>query len=535
MNSAGMQVLFESGSGAIGSDSQHTEIFAFYVIYGEYRMNLNKTRIVVACAAAFAAQGAFAACVAYDSTAPQNFVNDCAPEAKLAIAGASSVKDAVSAVVAADLFDTTTMPVISVKDTSTTYANNAANTLAWYGMSKASLTGGVSKRLFVVYNSNNGSAAGVSAVLATKLDKKLATATLTTGVVGSLEGKETTVVTVGTAAGACAAATSSTTIAPVVNCTSTAVTPPDVAFSDVHPTEAYKLYTSIAKAKLADLTSTALVMQGFGVVVNNNLYQALQTKNLAEGLLPSTCTVGDTTGACQPSIRRAEYSSIVTKAGGITSAAKLLGTATTDVLTVARRDDLSGTQAVSNIFFANNACGSNKDAKGKVVAGQLAGLQEIRGAVDSTASLVIVENVASSGVATLPTTGYALGVLSLNSTPGGTTRFVKLDGVSPNYTAAGVSDSVRRARLINGDYQFQMAFYAVRPTVAMDNTINGKVATKNNMAYPAVVPALLAGMADSSQHNLKGIGYLDTNGSDAAKVSKVSRPLNANCAPLMFN
>jgi hypothetical protein len=197
MNSAGMQVLFESGSGAIGSDSQHTEIFAFYVIYGEYRMNLNKTRIVVACAAAFAAQGAFAACVAYDSTAPQNFVNDCAPEAKLALAGASSVKAAVTAVVTADLFDTTNMPVISVKDTSTTYANNAANTLAWYGMSKPSLTGGVSKRLFVVYNSNNGSAAGVSAVLATKLDKKLATATLTTGVVGSLEGKETTVVTVG--------------------------------------------------------------------------------------------------------------------------------------------------------------------------------------------------------------------------------------------------------------------------------------------------------------------------------------------------
>jgi hypothetical protein len=321
----------------------------------------------------------------------------------------------------------------------------------------------------------------------------------------------------------------------VVNCTSTAVTPPDVAFSDVHPTEAYKLYTSIAKAKLADLTSTASFMQGFGVVVNNNLYQALQTKNLAEGLLPSTCTVGDTTGACQPSIRRAEYSSIVTKAGGITSAAKLLGTATTEVLTVARRDDLSGTQAVSNIFFANNACGSNKDAKGKVVAGQLAGLQEIRGAADSTASLVIVENVASSGVASLPTTGYALGVLSLNSSPTSPTRFVKLDGVSPNYTAAGVSDSTRRARLINGDYQFQMAFYAVRPTVAMDNTINGKVATKLNMAYPAVVPALLAGMADSSQHSLTGIGYLDTNGIDAAKVSKVSRPLNANCAPLMFN
>jgi hypothetical protein len=370
--------------------------------------------------------------------------------------------------------------------------------------------------------------------MAAKLDKKIS-AVSATSVVGALEGKETTIVTVGTAAGACAAATSSTTLAPVVNCTSTAVTAPDIAFSDIHPTESYKLYTSVAKAKLADFTSTALAMQGFGVVVNNNLYQALQTKNLAEGLLPSTCTVGDTTGACQPSIRRAEYSSIVTKTGGITSAAKLLGTSTTDVLTVARRDDLSGTQATSNILFANNACGSNKDAKGKVVAGQLAGLQEIRGAADNTASLVFVENVTSNGVKSLPTTGYAMGWLSLNSSPTSPTRFVKIDGVSPNFTAAGVADSTRRARMINGDYQYQMTFFAVQPTVALDNTINGKAATKDNMAYPAVLTELKKGLQDSSQHSLVGFGYLDTNGTDAAKVSKVSRPGNANCAPLMFN
>jgi len=538
MNSAGMQVLFESGSGAIGSDSQHIEIFAFHFIYGEYRMNLNKTRIVVACAAAFAAQGAFAACTAYSPTAPEAFVNECAPQAKLAIVGASSVSDAVKTVVTTDLFDTTSagMPVITVKDTSTDIPNNAANTIGWYGMSKASLTGGTSKRLFVVYNSNNGSAAGVSAILATKLDKKLS-AVSATSFVGALEGKETTILTVGTAAAACAAATSSTTVAPVVNCTSTAVTAPDVAFSDVHPTELYKMYSSIAKAKLTDLTSTAAFMQGFGVVVNNNLYQALQTKNVAEGLLPSSCTAGDTTAACQPSIRRAEYASIVTKAGGITTAAKLLGNSTTEVLTVARRDDLSGTQAASNIFFADNACGSNKDAKGKVVAGQLAGLQAIRGVADNTASLVFVENVSSTPVKTLPTTGYALGVLSLNSSPDGTTtRFVKLDGVSPNYTAAGVSDSTRRARLINGDYQFQMAFYTVQPTVALDNSINGKAGTAaTNMSYPAVLTALKTNLADSSQHSLVGIGYLDTNGTDATKVSKVSRPLNANCAPLMVN
>ena len=139
-----------------------------------------------------------------------------------------------------------------------------------------------------------------------------------------------------------------------------------------------KLYASIAKAKLTSLTAIPLVMQGFGIAVNPNLYSALQTKNVAEGLLPSSCSAGVTSAACQPTIRRVEYAGIVTKSGSYDSATKLLGTSSAQALTLVRRGDLSGHQAAANIHFANNACGSNLDAKGKVVAGQLDGLAIVR-------------------------------------------------------------------------------------------------------------------------------------------------------------
>ncbi len=47
----------------------------------------------------------------------------------------------------------------------------AKKATGWYGMSKAALTGGTSKRLFVVYNSTNGSNAGVAQVLSNASDE----------------------------------------------------------------------------------------------------------------------------------------------------------------------------------------------------------------------------------------------------------------------------------------------------------------------------------------------------------------------------
>jgi hypothetical protein len=111
---------------------------------------------------------------------------------------------ALNTVVTTVLFDTAIQPITTVKDTSTTYPNNAASTSAWYGMSKSILTNGVPKRLFVVFNTNNGAGAGVSLLLAGSLDKKLVTARAPAGVTALIEGKESTMVAVGSATAACA-------------------------------------------------------------------------------------------------------------------------------------------------------------------------------------------------------------------------------------------------------------------------------------------------------------------------------------------
>jgi hypothetical protein len=575
-------------------------------------MNM-KLKVIAAACMAMCASSAFAvvanvACVTTDtqvtnavtgltSTVPGAvmMVNTCAPEAKMFIAGSSALGSTLSAVVSADLFDTTTQPIITVKDTST--SAQAANTTGWYGMSKAGLTNGVSKRLYVVYNKNNGSAAGVSIMLA-----KPATI------------PEATVVTVGPVSAKVANTCVASATANTVNCAaSDVVTAGDLAISDVHPNELYKLYAT-ATAKVSTLTTTPLALQGMGLGVSFELYKALQVRNIAEGLYPASlatpCTGGDLRAVCQPSVRSADYASLITKAGAIKSAATFLGDAAdTTPLTLARRDDLSGTQASSNIFFANNSCGgmgygiggnnygvlpaatatdkngfnynpaTNKLDKlaaavmggglniiGSATAGvtdttQYPGVLNIMSAIgggDVTNALNVTVNksavlataadvaagtissvtglavVAVGEVITPATTGgvpnYAIGVISLTSAPASsvdTWKFVKIDGVSPNYKADGTVSYKMREQFANGNYPFAMTAYAATPVKPAATSI-GKL-------YPQVVQAVISGLKDSGLHDLAGIAYLD-GAADVAgtpKQAKVHRTAGNNCSPLI--
>jgi hypothetical protein len=507
-----------------------------------------KLKLIAAACMSLCASSAFAAAAAVtctttattSATAALNMVNTCAPEAKLFVAGSSALGGAMSAVVPADLFDTTATPLVKVKDLGSANggATGGANAVtAWYGMSKAAVTGGTSKRLFVVYNNNNGSAAGVSQLLA-----KLGTVA------------EADVVTVGptskTAANACTEDAASTTAAPVIDCTTHAATQADVAISDVSPTELYKLYAT-ATAKLSTLTSTPLALQGFAVAVNPNLYNKLQAMQIASGALPSTCAAGDYTLTCQPSIARADYASLVTKEGSVKSAAALTGDAADATqLVLARRDDLSGTQASSNIFFADNACGGvgyNSTSKvfnwapgatkaDKVSAAIMGGGLDIVSITDypasTTAALVVQSNATTGGVKTAlnATTGYAIGVISLNSAPGAsdTWKYVKIDGSSPNFNADGSAAYKARTAFINGGYGFAMTSFAAVPTKAPKTG----VAT----TFPLVISTLISGLKDSTLHDLTGIGYLD-GAADVAgtpKQSHVHRINGNNCSPLIM-
>lgn len=508
-----------------------------------------KLKFLAATCMALGSSAAFAVTVLpCDTTSPVAMANTCAPEVKMFIAGSSALGDALSIVVPADLFDTSVTPVTVIKDTSGDASANLDPTkthvTGWYGMSVAAKTGGVSKRLFVVYNNNNGSAAGVSQVLNFK----------PAGIV------EADIVTVGPTAGVAntcslVSAADTTTIPPtlaVVKCTTHAPTQADLAISDVAPVELYKLETPMIAgvagklAVLTTLTSAPLALQGFGVVVNDNLYKALQTKNLAEGLLPSSCSVGDATAACQPSVKSAEYASLITKQGSIKSAAALLNnTSDATPLILARRDDLSGTQASSNIFFADNSCGNSHDAKGKLIKGVLGGQLDIISSVDypapasgATPALVVQSNAATSNVKTAVNTNvdalganvYAIGVLSLNTTTGGSGKFVKIDGVSPTFNADNTPAYKQRTRIINGDYPFAMTAFAAWPTKPVKKSVNDAVA-----GFPQVLQTVVSALQDSTAHDLLGIGYIDgVADSGTPKQSKVHRTLGNNCSPLIM-
>jgi hypothetical protein len=488
-----------------------------------------------------------------DTNTPLATVNTCAPDARLYIAGSSALAGAVQTVVQNDLFDTTTTPVITILD------NGSANAVsAWYGMSKAALTGGTSKRLFVVYNNNNGSGSGVSQLLATESPTKTALV------------PEADVVIIGpastTAAGSCALNGSSTAQAPVIACTTHAPTQADMAISDVNVTELYALETTTAgKAldatptkPLTTLTVAPLAVQGFGIAVNSNLYAALQAQNVADGLLPGSCmpaaggyggsnadsaasgVPANAQAACQPTVRKADYSSLISgKFAGTPTGTLLSGNGDATALTLARFSDYSGTQAASNIFFANNAC-DNPVVGGKTTEGLLGGALDI---ISSTttglpSSLTVQANKTTAAVVTAldSSSNYVIGVLGLGTVQGAddTWKFVRIDGISPNFTLAGTYDSTQRAAFSSGLYDFAETAFAVTPTKPVANSIGD---TKSgDGGFPLVITAVIDGLKSSALHDLTGIGYTDS-GADGAVSGQQTAYQHAgtppnNCAPV---
>jgi len=491
-----------------------------------------KHNLIAGAALAFVSAASFAAtaptCPTTIASAADaaTFVANCTPEQTLFIGGASTMKGKAASLLNSRIFDTATIAPIKVNDKGSVSGLNG-NVIAFYGMSKAALTGGASKRLLVVYNYNNGSAAGVSQLWA-KPD--------------AVAVPESDVVTVGAVKNVASACTinatpgAGTTASPYsVDCTSHGVKQADIALSDVNAAELYAVYAAAAKGKVKDLTPTPLLLQSFGVVASPLMYSALQAQNIADGKLAASCA-GDLTAACQPSIRSADYASLVSKVGSIKSLAALVPAAgVSNVLTLARRDNLSGSQASSNIFFVNGQCGGNEkqadtkslDAK-LIKAGALMGGLDIISADDAASypGLNILSAVVSGDVknAVSSTTDYAIGVLNVGGggvvtgTGGGNGRFVKIDGISPNFTVAGVADSLTPLR--SGDYPFAMTTYALTVTKAMVKDAEKK----------ALTDALIAGFQDSTLAQ-SGLAYFD--GVDATKQALAKRKNGNNCSPLV--
>ena len=227
----------------------------------------------------------------------------------------------------------------------------------------------------------------------------------------------------------------------------------------------------------APATSAASFSQVFGVAVSPDLYTALQA---AQGL--TGCGVDSLTQACQPTITKAQYTSIVNDSFNTAkqdiNATLGVGNAG-DKLTVCRRVSTSGTQASSGQFFLNTFVGGDGAAAGALTPAD----QATYGATSGLTSYEVVEGAGTGNARTcLSNTGYAVGVLSLENYPDLTTRtggqradrkwrYVKINGIAAydgNETTAGKSTASAKA----GKYEFWFTSQKFGATTNGTNVIN---------------------------------------------------------------
>jgi hypothetical protein len=396
--------------------------------------------------------------------------------------------------------------------------------------------------LLVVYNSTNGSAAGLNQLLSNQA-----------GVVGPATPTWEAEAKVLTLAN-CGAAITGVTKAWAADCSGTtnaANLEIDMALSDVFATEFGSSgslndgvgdlvdsngdplpYLGIADLANAGPVTTGL--EGFGVIVNKALYNDLLVQNKKDGVIPSTCDLTPVTGtalfenigptstaACMPSISSAQYGRLA--AGGATVNSSIL-TGSVQNTYLARRDELSGTQAASNIVFLNNVCGG-------VGYG---GAQTPARFTNVNPKLIISEETATgnviSKVAGIASPDYALGVVSTSNPDkfaDATLKYayVKIDGVSPVHKGLGAVDPTRRFNIITGNYKFatEMGAYVRSSASGIPAAVSAAVANKLGNSI---------GLANDSTA-VPGVAYLDQPGNGPAdgNNSRFKRDGN-NCAPL---
>ena len=154
-------------------------------------------------------------------------------------------------------------------------------------------------------------------------------------------------------------------------------------------------------------------------------------------------------------------------------------------------------------------------------------------------SLIVNHNVQSSAVATdlTRTDAYAIGVLTLASGAASTYKFVKLDGVSPNFAKNGtavLSGVNLRNNMINGAWPMQVVSYVMYTNLSV-GTDPVKASKK------ALIQKFQADLSDSTLHNLTAISYFNGTADKqslvhraTAKAAGTTAAAYNNCAPLTF-
>ena len=540
-----------------------------------------KLKLIAVAALAVCGSSAFAATVVSKCVAPAtssvDLVTACAPEVTMYMAGASAQLPAITTLLTTTdaVFDLT-KAIAKVNKTTGGTVNahtsmtaasvvtlgdlGAKNTEIWVGTGSAK-SGSAGKRIAVVYNTANGSFAGVKQMIEAKgtgaleeMSQGLLTAALQT--------KGTTLSCVRTSPSDWAAGTPPTV--PAYSCAGNAfnylkAAPTggakgvQLALADVAPNQASLGVLTAGKWTAAKFPMTVTGMQGFGVMVNDKALQALIKREVAAGRMAADCdgatkvTAQTLTAACQPNVTHADMAALIT---GKATAALISGdSADTTAIVYHRRVAMSGTQASSNILFGGQAATEGFKATdilaGKKTATGYLTLSDVGTTADSsgnyslasadgkfTTTAKVSGSAVISGVAA-ETGKYAFGVGTLEKTWNATkassgisgASYVKIDGISPNFDAAGANDAKHRVGMVNGyPFQFEM--------VALKNALNSKTP-----AVESVVNAIVTGIQDPA-YNLAGIAYIGTPAVDAtaaevAKYAKYTRGgLGNNYAPL---
>jgi ABC-type phosphate transport system substrate-binding protein len=129
---------------------------------------------------------------------------------------------------------------------------------------------------------------------------------------------------------------------------------PDIGVSDEEP--ALLVAAGATSGDSTKLNSYGLNVVTFGVPVTLGLRNALQQAQIAAGKLPSSCTVGNESEACMPSLSKNQIASIFSGNMVDWSEIGLTNPSGDNTVYVARRVFSSGTQTGSRAYFLNDPC-----------------------------------------------------------------------------------------------------------------------------------------------------------------------------------
>lgn len=251
---------------------------------------------------------------------------------------------------------------------------------------------------------------------------------------------------------------------PFTNTLSTTAVP-DIGMSDEEP--ALLVAAGAASGDVTKLTSSPLNVVTFGTPVTLGLRNALQTKEIAAGTLPSTCSAGNESMACMPSLSRGQIASIFTGQTVGWSEFGLTNPAGDDNIYIAKRVITSGTQTGSRVFFLNDPC------SGGVISFVNADIAESNTKADacnaaSYSGARIFEASGSGNVETCVTNHdrngrWAIGVNS--------TEYPGLPGADQTeaYTPAGGADL--GSKINNGDHQRHIKIDGIAP-ITFNTAVN---------------------------------------------------------------